>query len=399
MPTPSVPARGPIPLWLVGGLAAIVMAVLAGAYFLLARPTMAVLAKDLRPAEAAAIVAELDTAGATYELRDGGTTILAPVNEVDQLRLKIAAADLPIRGLDGFELFDNSDLGLTDFAQRIKYQRAIQGELARTIMKIEGVIDARVHISMPERSIFKGERVAGKAAVTLSVTPPFDEADGVEGVQELVAAAIPDLAPGEVVVLNARGHIISQRLPVTSGQPAQLAPGLNQPDPLLTAVLSALPDRAVKLDHVEAPPTPGADTAKATGTLRITTDSALTAEEQERTLQAIATSSGLDKAPTVSFVIAQPMAIAPVQPSSAPPAPVTVQPEMERDAQLSEYGLTQPTTFVLIGAGIVAFVFSGVLFFLLRRSRHSLTRDDQRRLADRLKLSLDARLEEPVDAN
>src|SRR5580692_9338560 len=105
-------------------------------YLVFVRVPYSPLFTDVRPAEAASIVAQLDKTKTPYRLTNGGATILVPANLVDATRLSVMSDDLPLKGMVGFELFNKSDMGLTEFAQKIDYQRALQGELARTIMTL-----------------------------------------------------------------------------------------------------------------------------------------------------------------------------------------------------------------------------------------------------------------------
>jgi len=198
--------------------------VLALGYYFFIRTDYAVLYSGLRPADASAIVAELDSKGVAYELRDQGTTILVPKDESDSVRLAIVRSDAPLKGSSGFELFNKSDMGLTDFAQKINYQRALQGELSRTIMMMDGIENARVHLTIPERTLFRGNRSEPKAAVTLTLQrgKAVDEAR-VAGIQRLVAAAVPDLKLPDVVVLDEVGRIISQNVEAEASLPPELA--------------------------------------------------------------------------------------------------------------------------------------------------------------------------------
>jgi len=196
---------------LVVGAALLIGALIVGAWLLFFRPSYAVLFKDLRPADAAAVVAELEKQKAPYRLADGGATILAPAKTVDAARLELMSAELPLKGAVGFELFNKSDMGLTEFAQRINYQRALQGELARTIMAMEAVETARVHLSLSEPTIFRDDRRAPKASVTIATRPGKALSPGaVRGVRRLVAAAVPDLEAADVVVLDERGELAGQ---------------------------------------------------------------------------------------------------------------------------------------------------------------------------------------------
>lgn len=183
---------------------------LAGAYFFFVRLSFVPLYEDLRPGQASEVAAELERREIAFRVADGGGTILVSAGSADALRLSIEGARAPASQLTGFELFNDSDMGLTDFAQRIKFQRALQGELARTIVSIDGIEDARVHISIPERALFRGEGATPKAAVSISTDiKDVPSRSRIVGIQRLVSASVPDLEPASVVVLNDVGEIIS----------------------------------------------------------------------------------------------------------------------------------------------------------------------------------------------
>ncbi|WP_338446501.1 flagellar basal-body MS-ring/collar protein FliF [Pelagerythrobacter marensis] len=208
-------------LILAGGLFAGVTAVLLAAYVLLLRPNQVVLVQDVRSEDAAAIVSELESQAIPYKLEDGGKRIMVPENQIGQARIAIAGTELMAGGAVGFELFNETDMGLTEFAQKVNYQRALQGELARTIMMMEGVSFARVHLSLPERTLFRGDAPAAKAAVSVqSAAGRRIGRERVEGIQRLVASAVADLSPRDVAVLDGRGELISA-VPLTTGAPAE----------------------------------------------------------------------------------------------------------------------------------------------------------------------------------
>lgn len=198
--------------WVViGGVFAVAVTLLVGSYYLFLSGSYAVLADHVRPSEAAAIVAELDKRGTAYELKDGGTTVLVPSIEANATRLALIRSDVAETGQIGFELFNKSDMGLTNFAQKINYQRALQGELIRTITLMDGVEAARVHLALPERALFRDDRTDPSAAVTVQMRAGLElDAARVSGIQRLVAAAVPDLLIERVVVLDADGRVVSQ---------------------------------------------------------------------------------------------------------------------------------------------------------------------------------------------
>ena len=195
-------------------LAAAILLVVAGllvlCYYWFIASDYAILVQGSRPEEAAAIVQELKKETIPFELRDGGATILVPASQLDAARLDISGDDLSFKGTVGFELFNQSDMGLTEFAQKVNYQRALQGEIARTIMAMDGFSFARVHLALPEHSLFRNSGSEPRAAVTLIPRPGVEiDPQRIAGIQRLVAAAVPDLALDQVAILNERGELLT----------------------------------------------------------------------------------------------------------------------------------------------------------------------------------------------
>lgn len=191
----------------IGGVLAIVI---AGGWWAL-HPEQAALFSDLQPQDAAVVTTELDKLKVPYALKDGGNTILVDAAQVHALRLKLMQKDLPLHGAVGFELFDNADIGMTEFAQKINYQRALQGELTRTILSFPEIRDARVHLALPEQSLFRQASARPKAAVTLALRAGQSlHAGQVRGIQRLVASAVPGLAPQEVTIVDRQGVALSR---------------------------------------------------------------------------------------------------------------------------------------------------------------------------------------------
>lgn len=188
-------------------LGAILILLVAG-YFLFMRMQTVILYEGLSTADAAVLVEELEAQGVSYRLADGGTVIRVARRDADAVRLSLADTLSPARGLDGFELFNESDMGLTEFAQRIKYQRALQGELARSVLMIDGISRARVHIALPERSMFRAGQSRPTAAVTISLEAGAEEGT-ILGIRHMVAASVPDLRIEDVVVLDQEGRLLS----------------------------------------------------------------------------------------------------------------------------------------------------------------------------------------------
>ncbi|NVE01862.1 flagellar basal-body MS-ring/collar protein FliF, partial [Massilia sp. BJB1822] len=170
-------------------------------------------------AEPAAMTAELDRMKTPYQLADGGNTILVPKDLVYKTRLQLMGKDIPLHGAVGFEVFNNADFGMTEFVQKVNYQRAIQGELTRTILSIEEVQAARVHLALPEQGLFKKAATRPKASVTLTVKRNRAlSADQVSGIQRLVAASVPDIASADVTVLNQHGIALTRPVPAEGSE-------------------------------------------------------------------------------------------------------------------------------------------------------------------------------------
>lgn len=193
-----------------GTAIAVVTAALIGVAVWALRPSYQVLFAQLNEGDAAVIVEELKRAKEPYRLANGGTTIEVPAERVHETRLSLMAGGAPLAGGVGFEIFDRQGLGATEQSQRVSYQRAVQGELARTISALEGVQQARVHIVMPESTLFRRDRQEPRAAVTLVLKPNGTLArEQVAGIQRLVAASVAGLSPARVVVADQRGVTLS----------------------------------------------------------------------------------------------------------------------------------------------------------------------------------------------
>ncbi|WLE58880.1 flagellar M-ring protein FliF [Burkholderia plantarii] len=190
----------------------LIVAALSVAAYLMLRPRYQVLFRNLKPQDSATIVAELERQKVPFRVDEASAAVLVPEADAAVTRLKLMSGDLRLQGTVGFELFNNADLGLTDFAQKVNYQRALQGELARTIMSLDEIELARVHLALPDSSLFRRADDRPKASVALfmrhgqTLTP-----DTVHGIQRLVAAAVPQLSAADVTVVDQRGEPATSR--------------------------------------------------------------------------------------------------------------------------------------------------------------------------------------------
>ncbi|MBM7120922.1 flagellar basal-body MS-ring/collar protein FliF [Dyella kyungheensis] len=189
----------------------IAIACIAGAAtWWVTHPPYGLLFRDLREADAAEITAALTQMQTPYRLADDGKAILVPSEQVYDTRMKLVSQGVPKGGSVGFELFKDSDYGVTEFAQKVNFQRALQGELERTIESLDEVSAARVHLTIHRTDLFERDKDASKASVTLSLRPQKHlDARAVAGVQRLVASAVDGLSAESVVVLDDRGVTLS----------------------------------------------------------------------------------------------------------------------------------------------------------------------------------------------
>jgi flagellar M-ring protein FliF len=192
-------------------LIGVTLGALGGLFLLLIwgeQPSYRVLYANLSREDAARIVEHLKTAKVEYRLTDGGT-IEVPESELYDLRLTLATKGLPQGGGVGFELFDRNSFGATEFVQRVNLQRALQGELARTIRQYPQVSQARVHLTLPERSLFVREEAGPKATVVLQLKPgAILQPVQLQGIVHLVASSVQEMQPQDVHVTDTKGKVL-----------------------------------------------------------------------------------------------------------------------------------------------------------------------------------------------
>jgi flagellar M-ring protein FliF len=173
-------------------------------------PDYGVLFSELKTGDAQAIIEKLKTANVPYKLSNGGTAISVPQERVPELRVQMAADGALSGGHVGFDIFDKNSFGATDFAQRVNYQRALEGELARTLEGMDELETARVHITPARESIFTEKAEKAKASVVLRVRRNREiSRERTLAITHLVASAIEGLEPGDVSVMDAQGRVLS----------------------------------------------------------------------------------------------------------------------------------------------------------------------------------------------
>jgi flagellar M-ring protein FliF len=168
-----------------------------------------VLFSDLKQADAQAIIEQLKASNVPYRLAGGGATISVPSERVPELRLQMASSTLT-GGHVGFDIFDRNNFGATDFSQKVNYQRALEGELARTLEGLDEVETARVHITPPRESVFAEKKEKGKASVVLRMRQARElSRERTDAIVNLVASSAEGLDPADVTVMDNRGRLLS----------------------------------------------------------------------------------------------------------------------------------------------------------------------------------------------
>lgn len=193
-------------------LSAVVVALgVSASVYLSTRPDFALLFGNLEPADAAEVVERVRATGIEARVEDGGRSVYVPRESVAEVRMLVSAAGLPRGGSKGWELFDDSAFGVSEFVQNVNLRRALEGELARSIRSFESVEDASVKISAPRRSPFIGDDRHAKASIV--ITPRAGRAlshENVSAIEHLVAGAVEGMQAEHVRVIDTHGRVLSQ---------------------------------------------------------------------------------------------------------------------------------------------------------------------------------------------
>jgi len=178
--------------------------------FWISKPEYSILFTDLSTEDASEVVLKLKEGNVEYKLTDSGATILVPVEKVYELRLELASQGLPKKGTVGFEIFDKTNFGMTEFTEKMDYQRALQGELARTINQMEGVKESRIHLTIPQTRLFTEMEKDATASVVLYMESGRNlNPSQIQGIVHLVSSSVEGLKPENVSVLDSQGRVFS----------------------------------------------------------------------------------------------------------------------------------------------------------------------------------------------
>lgn len=192
------------------GMTVILFVVVLGSLvYWISRPSYSVLFSNLSPGDASTIVAKLQEKKIPYNLI-GMQTIEVSSDKVYQTRIELAGEGLPQGGTVGFEIFDQSNFGLSEFTQKINYRRALEGELARTIQEINEIEGARVHIVLPERSLYQEKEAPATSSIVVKSRAGARLSEGqVQGITNLVARSVEGLKPENITIVDTNGNVLS----------------------------------------------------------------------------------------------------------------------------------------------------------------------------------------------
>ncbi len=190
--------------------AALILAIMVGVWMWGQQPDYRVLFSNFNDRDGGAIVASLQQMNVPYKYSEGGSAILVPADQVHDARLKLASQGLPKGGNVGFELMENQKMGISQFLEQVNFQRALEGELARSIQAISSVQTARVHLAIPKSSVFIRDQQKPTASVLLNLYPgrTLDQQQ-VSAVLHLVASSVPELSSKSVTVVDQNGNLLS----------------------------------------------------------------------------------------------------------------------------------------------------------------------------------------------
>ncbi|MBT9254939.1 flagellar M-ring protein FliF [Phycicoccus sp. MAQZ13P-2] len=193
-----------------------VLGVAIGGFFFVrwvSTPAYAPLFTGLSASDAGAVTSALTDAGTPYQLADGGQTVLVPQAQVYQQRISLAGQGLPAgggEGATGYSLLDQQSMTSSDFQQKVTYQRALEGELAKTVQALDGVQSAVVHLAVPQEDVFTSDAAKPTASVLVKTAPGKTLSSGaVDSIVNLVSGSVPKLAAADVTVSDATGQVLS----------------------------------------------------------------------------------------------------------------------------------------------------------------------------------------------
>jgi flagellar M-ring protein FliF len=342
---------------------AITLGVAAFFVKMISTPVYKPLMSGLEPADAQAITAQLTAKKIPYLVSPDGTSITVPADQVDAARLEVASHDSPHSGRIGFEIFDKVSWGQTEFDEKVNYQRALEGELERTIQTMSNVKSARVHLVMASDSVFLDRERGAKASVTLRLRGGTLSRAEISEISRLVAGAVDELKPADVVIIDADSN---QSLGLSGGGPTDPSDGIEQE--LTRRLISTLA------------PVVGADRMRASVNVEYETGSSEESQEKydpassvtlnmQRSEDFTAPGAGVGGVPGTSSNVAAAKPVPPpavgapttLPPKTVPPSTIAKEPSQSSKTESATYGVNRTTRHVIEPAGSIRRVTAAVL--------------------------------------
>jgi flagellar M-ring protein FliF len=326
-----------------------------------------VLYANLSDKDGGAIIAQLSQLNIPYKHAEGGHAILVPADKVHDTRLRLASQGLPKGSVAGFELMEGNRFGVTQFQERVSFQRGLEGELTRSIQALSSVQSARVHLALPNQNGFFREQQKPSASVLLSLNPgrPMDRSQ-IAGIVHLVASSVPEMRPEAVSVLDDTGKLLSQSTNgpdgVAGGADAQQLQYVQQLEALYRQRILDILEPVVGRENVKAQVTAEVDFSQTEQTSEThkpnqTPDSGSIRSQQllESTNPGPAGPSGVPGAasnqppgPNAAPINAPAQALAPGAAASAPATPMST-----RRESIINYEVDKTVRVVRAGSGVI----------------------------------------------
>jgi len=194
-----------------GGITVVALVLLGFLFTVLNQPTYSVLFSNLNEEDASKVVEHLNAQKIQFNLKNSGHTIEVQEDKVYETRLQLAGKGIPSSGIIGYEIFDKTTMGMSEFMQKLNFKRAIEGELSRTISQQEGVNNARVHIVVPQRSIFRNEEKEASASVVLNLKNGYElQKESISAIINLVSSSVEGLSRNKVTLIDTKGNLLSR---------------------------------------------------------------------------------------------------------------------------------------------------------------------------------------------
>lgn len=237
---------------MLGGISVVAIVLLLFILFAFNEPAFTTLYSNLPANEASEVVQYLNNQKIGYRLENGGNSISVSKVDVYEVRLALAGKGIPSSGMIGYEIFDKNTIGMSEFMQKINFKRALEGEIARTIIQQDGIENARVHIVNPEKAVFKNEQREATASVVVKLRGGVSlSQNSIMAITNLVASSVEGLDPSSVTIIDNKGRLLSKKtedseLAINSGKQYEIKSGIEN---YLASKAQTILDKIVGYDN------------------------------------------------------------------------------------------------------------------------------------------------------